>query len=74
MKQSSSQQPILLTEKEAGKLLGFSIRTLQKWRVYGGGPRFVRASARAIRYQRCDLDEWIQSCLRSSTSDPGSGA
>ena len=61
--------PILLTEKEAGKLLGFSIRTLQKWRIQGEGPPFVRISARAIRYRREDLDQWIESCVRTSTSE-----
>ena len=63
--------PILLTEKETAKILGFSIRTLQKWRVKGGGPRFVRVSARAIRYRRADLDQWIEGRIRTSTADVG---
>ena len=66
---NSVSSPILLTEKEAGKILGFSIRTLQKWRIEGQGPHFIRVSARAIRYRREDLDRWIESCVRTSTSD-----
>ena len=61
----------LLTEKEAAKLLGFSVRTLQGWRYRGGGPRFVRVSRGCVRYRRQDLDEWVESRLRWSTSDDG---
>lgn len=63
--------PMLLTEKEAAKILGFSIRTLQKWRGNGGGPRFVHVSARAIRYRRADLEQWIEGRIRTSTADVG---
>ena len=74
MPASSAPSPLLLTETEAANILGFSIRTLQKWRSQGGGPRFVRVSARAIRYRRTDLDQWIESRLRLSTSDHGDAA
>ncbi len=62
----------LLTETEAAKVLGFSVRTLQGWRCRGGGPRFVRISRGCIRYRREDLDGWVVSRLRWSTSDDGS--
>jgi predicted DNA-binding transcriptional regulator AlpA len=60
-----------MTEKQASSFLGFSVRTLQTWRVRGGGPQYVRISARCIRYRPCDLQEWVESRLRTSTSDPG---
>ena len=63
----------MLTEKEAAKLLGFSYRTLQKWRGRGEGPLFLKITARgAIRYRRADLFEWTKQRLRRSTSDDGS--
>lgn len=62
-------KPELLTETEAGKRLGFSIRSLQKWRCYGGGPRFIRVSARAIRYRPADLEQWIKDRAKTSTSE-----
>ena len=71
---SPSSPPLLLTEKEVAQATGFSTRTLQKWRMIGEGPPFVRISARAIRYRRVDIDEWINSRLRTSTSDPGDAA
>lgn len=63
----------LLNEREAARLLGYTPRALQKWRMTGGGPRFVRVSARSVRYRRQDLDAWIRERLRQSTSDLGIG-
>ena len=71
MKQGMKTKEAYLTETEAGERLGFSIRTLQGWRMKGGGPPFLKISARAIRYRASDLDAWILSRVRTSTSDPG---
>lgn len=59
-----------LIEKEAARLLGFSVRTLQAWRVRGGGPLFVKAG-RSVRYRPSDLEAWVEERLRRSTSDRG---
>ena len=61
----------LLTEKQTSRLMGFSVRTLQACRVRGGGPRFVKISARCVRYRQDDLDSWVADRLRRSTSDRG---
>ena len=61
----------LLREEQAADLLGFTRRALQSWRQTGEGPRFVRASARGIRYRRKDLAEWAEDRVRRSTSDEG---
>jgi hypothetical protein len=61
----------LLDEKDAARLLKFSIRALQAWRCRGGGLKFVRISARAVRYRRSDLDAWVSDRICTSTSDPG---
>ena len=63
----------LLTEVQVGEVLNISIRTLQAWRLRGGGPRFVRLSARAVRYRNDDLAAFIDAHTVSSTSDPGRG-
>jgi hypothetical protein len=65
---------LLLTEAEAARLLGFTPRFLQQRRYTGNGPKFVRVSARAIRYRLADLEAWAAERLRTSTSDPGSEA
>ncbi len=63
----------LITEGEAAGFFGLTRRTMQGFRFKGGGPRFVRISARCIRYRRIDLKRWADERLRSSTSDPDPG-
>ena len=64
----------LLTEGQAAELLNVSNRTLQAWRLRGGGPRFVRLSGRAVRYRNSDLATFIEARTVTSTSDPGSAS
>ena len=61
----------LLLPAEVALILGVSRRTLEGWRLRGGGPAFVLISARACRYRRSVLEEWITARARKSTSDPG---
>jgi hypothetical protein len=58
----------LLTQREAAVVLRLSERTLERLRVSGLGPSFVRCSKR-IRYRAVDLDEWIASRVVTSTSE-----
>ncbi|MCZ7587162.1 MAG: helix-turn-helix domain-containing protein [Deltaproteobacteria bacterium] len=60
----------LLREDAAADRLGMTTRALQAWRVNGRGPRFIRISARAVRYDPRDLDDWIEARRVRSTSDP----
>jgi hypothetical protein len=62
----------LVREAEAARLLGLSVRTLQKWRWSGKGPEFLRLNG-AVRYHRGDLDRFVASARRTSTSDLGTG-
>ena len=72
---AASRHPkLLLTEAEAAETLGFTTRFLQNRRHRGDGPRYVRISARAIRYRPQDLSAWAEVRLRTSTSDPGQEA
>jgi len=59
----------LLQERFAADFLGVTPGALQKWRMKGGGPRFVRISSRCVRYRRRDLIEWAQAHLQVSTSE-----
>ena len=61
----------LLTEDQVAQVLNVSNRTLQTWRLRGGGPKFVRISSRCIRYQPCDVAAYINQRIVVSTSDPG---
>lgn len=64
----------LLSEKQAADFLGFKVKTLQKWRITGEGPLFVKHSRRSVRYRRRDLIAWTEDRLRRSTSDTGEAA
>ncbi len=59
----------LITETEAAQFLGYTIRALQNWRTRGGGPYFVKVSARSIRYRRRDLISWADDRLQANTSE-----
>ena len=59
----------LLTPHQAAKHLGLSPRWLELKRYRGGGPPFVRISARCVRYRREDLKAWVEGRIRVSTSD-----
>ena len=57
---------------EAARYLGLSSSLLNKLRLTGGGPLFVRLAGRAIRYRRGDLDAWAEASAMASTSqEPG---
>jgi predicted DNA-binding transcriptional regulator AlpA len=58
----------LLSEIEAARYLSVSVRTLQAWRVRGGGPIFCRLGLRAIRYRQSDLDAFVNLSTADSTS------
>jgi predicted DNA-binding transcriptional regulator AlpA len=58
-----SDPDALLNEIQAAIALGFSPRTLQKWRQKGTGPKVVKVSAKAVRYRKCDLAAWAESKL-----------
>ena len=60
-------------EKRAAELLNVSVRTLQKWRVEGRGPKFKKFGKR-VGYTEEDLAEYVQANTHQSTSEPPSQA
>ena len=61
---------IYLNTREAADHLGLSTRTLDRYRVSGDGPVFIKFGGR-VRYLREDLDAWARTRRRKSTSDDG---
>lgn len=59
----------LLSEAEASTLTGLSRRTLQRFRVNGGGPLFVKLGTRRVAYARAAIDTWISARTYRSTAD-----
>lgn len=58
----------LLDTPSAAKMIGMSSRTLEKWRTLGEGPPFLKFGRRVL-YSRTDLESWIESRRRQSTSE-----
>jgi predicted DNA-binding transcriptional regulator AlpA len=59
---------VLLTPKDAAKLLKVSLSWLAKARMSGEGPAFIRVG-RSIRYAESALVQWVKSRQRLSTSE-----
>ena len=60
---------VLLTPKEAAKLLKVSLSWLAKARMRGDGPPYIQISPRSIRYTEATLMQWMKSRQRTSTSE-----
>ena len=61
----------LLTNKEAAEYLKISVAFLDRDRWAGAKIPFVKLGTRSIRYRKKDLDDYIKSKIRQSTSDTG---
>lgn len=57
-----------LDSNQAAEYLGLKRTTLEAWRCRGDGPRFVKLG-RLVKYRRADLNAFIETRLRSSTSE-----
>ncbi len=53
----------------AAQYLGLSASTLAKMRLRGDGPPYSKAGPRIVIYERSDLDDWLASRRRRSTSE-----
>ena len=50
--------PRYLRTPEASRFVGLSIRTLEKHRIYGTGPRYSKLGGRVV-YRLEDLQSWV---------------
>jgi hypothetical protein len=58
----------LLKETELAKRWGCTVRKLQKDRLQGRGPPFLKIGG-AIRYRLADIEEYESKCKYNSTSE-----
>jgi len=56
-----------LSTEAAAEYLGCSASTLNKARVFGSGPSYMKLGRRVV-YDTRDLDAWLTQCRRTSTS------
>ena len=58
-------------EKREAERLHLSVRTLQQWRVKGGGPPYLKLGA-AVRYNPEAVDKWLAERTVTNTSQDAS--
>jgi excisionase family DNA binding protein len=59
---------MMLTTQQLAELLHISPRTIERWRVEGHGPAFVKAGRRVL-YKEDTVDAWLSAAARGSTSE-----
>ncbi|MES2291564.1 MAG: helix-turn-helix domain-containing protein [Pseudomonadota bacterium] len=69
---SSQIEARFLSNSAAADLLSLSPRTLEKYRVIGGGPVF-RKFGRRVLYAREDLESWARARCWDTTSAVSAG-
>lgn len=65
--QETTNSPYLVVE-QAADYLRVSKNYLDKLRVSGKGPRFVRLGRRKVLYRKSDLDKWVEERIYASTT------
>lgn len=60
----------MLSTADAAERCSVGKSTLEKLRLTGGGPRYLKLGRRVV-YHPNDLDDWLIAHRRSSTSDRG---
>jgi len=61
----------LLNTKQAAEYIGLSMAFLERDRWAGARIPFIKVGTRAVRYRLSDLDAYLTSQTRVSTSDQG---
>ena len=62
-----------LTQSETAKLLHLSERTLERRRVEGTGPKFIKAGRRVL-YRQSEIENWTNQRTFTSTSEADAAA
>jgi predicted DNA-binding transcriptional regulator AlpA len=60
----------LHTERREAARLGFSVKTLQGWRLKGDGPPFLKIGP-SVRYDPTAVDAWLNDRIRTNNRTIG---
>lgn len=67
-------EPAYMSERQLAAYWGISARTLQRWRIEGRGPRYVKLG-RSVRYRIVDAAEFeINAATRPATAEEPSSS
>ena len=59
----------ILRTPDAAHYIGLSASTLEKMRLSGSGPRFVRLGTRVVGYDISDLNAWLDQQKKSTAAE-----
>ncbi len=68
MQQVSAEMQKLLTPAAVSELLGVAERTLERWRITGEGPRYVKLTRKVVRYLADDLATFVAERVKANTA------
>lgn len=66
--ETDTPKAVILTTPQAARYLGLAVSTLNKWRCFGDGPKFLKLG-RAVRYRQEDLDAFLMARQLGSTAE-----
>ena len=69
-KGSTNMQKILLDERQVSDAIRLKVATLRKRRWLGLAPRFLKVGSKVF-YDQNDVQDYLNTCVRQSTSDTG---
>jgi predicted DNA-binding transcriptional regulator AlpA len=72
MRFGDRQMSEVLSTEQTAQQLNLGRSTLEKWRLTGQGPKFIKLGRRRVGYLKTAIDAWIASRpLLASTSENG---
>ena len=57
--QSLLNDPLVSTQ-QLGRLIDTKPRTIERWRLLGTGPSFIRVNSRLVRYRLSEIESWLR--------------
>ena len=67
MPRAINDVPKLHTPQEVAAMLCISERTLERWRIVGDGPTFIKVGPKKVRYAAGDVANFVASRAKAST-------
>jgi predicted DNA-binding transcriptional regulator AlpA len=68
MDAAAADLPKLLLPEAVAAMLGVTERTLERWRIIGEGPRYVKLTRSTVRYLADDVSSFIMGRLKANTA------
>jgi hypothetical protein len=69
-----TSQPVYLQTPAAAARVNLAPSTMEKLRITGGGPKFIRLTPKKIVYAASSLDDWAREREFRSTKEYGAAA